>query len=98
MDCCWGSQCPRYMEVEGSSTDLAVDNALILLVEKDDSYQYKFIYFLHILPQSSGYFDPGAHLNLKKPPDPSEIYIRRNLRKPRNSQKLYKEIIRNLLK
>ena len=32
----------------------------------------------HILPQSSGDFDPDAYLELKKPPDPSEILIRRN--------------------
>ena len=39
----------------------------------------------HILPQSSREFDPEAHPELKKPPDPSEISIRRNFRKLRIS-------------
>ena len=34
----------------------------------------------YILSQSSGDFDPEAHPELKKPPDQSEIWIRRNLR------------------
>ena len=41
-----------------------------------------FILFWNILSQSSGDFDPpDAHPELKKPPDPSEILIRRNFRK-----------------
>ena len=34
---------------------------------------------IYILPQSSGNLDPEVHPELKTPPDPFEILIRRNL-------------------
>ena len=49
----------------------------------------------HILAQSFKYFGPGAHPELRKPPDPFEFSIRRNLGNLvcRSGQKLYREII-----
>ena len=56
-----------------------------------------------ILPQSSGDYDPEVHLELKKPPSPSEISIRRNfcisIRTKtilRNYIKMFLETIRRL--
>ena len=56
-----------------------------------------------ILPLSSRDFDPEAHPELKKPPDPSEISIQMNFRKPRilirkiilsrNSTKKFRKLI-----
>ena len=49
---------------------------------------------IDILPQSFGYFGPEAHPEVTKPPDPSDISIRRKFRKPRISIKKKKLILR----
>ena len=50
----------------------------------------------YILPQSSRDFDPEAHSELEKPPNPPYISIQRNFRKPHIS--IQKTFLRNFWK